>query len=119
MKVDEDLAVSPGVSSLMGALAGSVEVIIQQPLVAWKNAVQDARPVPLDPRLLYRGVVVNACSMAPINGLQFGVNRYLEEKRVTFAVFILGEAKERLTDIYLHVEKYRSKGVLLTLETES
>ena len=37
------------------------------------------RPVPLDPRLLYRGVLVNAASIAPINGIQFGVNTYLEE----------------------------------------
>lgn len=32
-----------------------------------------------DPRLLYRGVAINAASMAPINGIQFGVNQYLEE----------------------------------------
>ena len=41
--------------------------------------LQDMRPVPLDPRLLYRGVLVNAASIAPINGIQFGVNTYLEE----------------------------------------
>ena len=42
--------------------------------------MQDGRAVPwTDPRLLYRGVAINAASMAPINGLQFGVNQYLEE----------------------------------------
>ncbi|CAI5965223.1 unnamed protein product [Closterium sp. NIES-64] len=79
MGLEEDLAISPAVSTAIGGLAGVIEVLLQQPLVTWKNAVQDMRPVPLHPRLLYRGVAVNAASIAPINGFQFGANTFLEE----------------------------------------
>ena len=40
MTLTEDLLISPFASSLIGALSGSVEVLIQQPAVTWKNAVQ-------------------------------------------------------------------------------
>ncbi|CAI5468138.1 unnamed protein product [Closterium sp. Yama58-4] len=79
MGLEEDLAISPVTSTAIGGLAGVIEVLLQQPLVTWKNAVQDMRPVPLHPRLLYRGVAVNAASIAPINGFQFGANTFLEE----------------------------------------
>lgn len=80
MGLQEDLSISPVESTAIGGLSGMIEVAIQQPLISWKNAVQDMRPVHLDPRILYRGVLINAASIAPINGLQFGVNTFLEEK---------------------------------------
>lgn len=39
-KSAKETAVSPGISSGIGALAGVIEVALQQPHVAWKNAVQ-------------------------------------------------------------------------------
>ena len=58
----------------MGALAGMTEVFCQQPTVAWKNAMQEGRPIPFAPRVMYRGVLVNAFSIAPCNATQFAVN---------------------------------------------
>lgn len=37
---DRATTISPAVSSGIGALAGVIEVALQQPHVAWKNAVQ-------------------------------------------------------------------------------
>lgn len=79
MTVSEELAIPASVSFAIGGAAGVIEVLLQQPSVAWKNAIQDGRPLPWNPRMLYRGVAINAATIAPINGLQFGVNRYLEE----------------------------------------
>jgi len=59
---------------LIGGAAGTLEVLINQPLVAVKNALQERRPVPMNPAVLYRGVVVNAGSIAPITAVQFAVN---------------------------------------------
>ncbi|KAG0575421.1 hypothetical protein KC19_5G002800 [Ceratodon purpureus] len=67
-------------SSVVGAISGMIEVFIQQPSVNIKNAVQDKQPVVWNPRILYRGVIVNAASMAPISAIQFGVNTALEER---------------------------------------
>lgn len=59
--------------SMVGAMAGVTEVFIQQPTVAWKNAMQEGRPRPWGPQM-YRGVFVNAASIAPTNATQFAVN---------------------------------------------
>ena len=42
-----------------GALGGSVEVILMQPMVGIKNALQEGRPVPANPLHLYRGLAVS------------------------------------------------------------
>eukprot|EP01134_Creolimax_fragrantissima_P003318 CFRG3318T1 len=57
--------------AIVGAVAGSLEISIQQPTVAWKNALQDRRPITFNPREMYRGVFINVVSMAPITGVQF------------------------------------------------
>ena len=40
MVLQEDLAISPAVSTAIGGLSGVIEVLLQQPLIAWKNAIQ-------------------------------------------------------------------------------
>ncbi|CAM6105283.1 unnamed protein product [Calypogeia fissa] len=65
-------------SATIGALSGVIEVLLQQPSVTIKNAIQDKQPISWNPRVLYRGVLVNATSMAPICALQFAVNDILE-----------------------------------------
>ncbi|KAL3692965.1 hypothetical protein R1sor_006616 [Riccia sorocarpa] len=67
----------PVESASIGALSGVIEVLIQQPSVSIKNAIQDKQPISWNPRVLYRGVLVNATSMAPISAIQFGVNSLL------------------------------------------
>ena len=43
----------------IGAVAGMTEVLVMQPSVAVKNALQEGRPVPWgNPTQLYRGLVV-------------------------------------------------------------
>uniref|UniRef100_M4BY78 Uncharacterized protein n=1 Tax=Hyaloperonospora arabidopsidis (strain Emoy2) TaxID=559515 RepID=M4BY78_HYAAE len=51
-----------------------IEVILQQPTVAMKNAVQQGRPIQWSPLALYRGVGVSLVSIAPVSALQFAVN---------------------------------------------
>eukprot|EP00850_Spirogloea_muscicola_P007019 SM000034S12773 [mRNA] locus=s34:600068:601992:- [translate_table: standard] len=78
--------ISPAASAAIGGLAGIIEVGLQQPSVSWKNAIQDKRTISLNLRVLYRGVLVNAGSMMPINAVQFGVNGYLEQQLESYGM---------------------------------
>lgn len=69
---------SASTHAAIGAGSGLVEVTLLHPSVAWKNALQEGRPLPTAPRALYRGFAINAGSFVPITCLQFGVNRGLE-----------------------------------------
>lgn len=51
--------VTPAEHTMIGALGGTVEVCIMQPLVGIKNAIQEGRPVPKNPMHLYRGLAVS------------------------------------------------------------
>ncbi|KAI8476555.1 MAG: mitochondrial carrier domain-containing protein [Monoraphidium minutum] len=70
--------VTPLEHTAVGALGGMLEVCVMQPMVAFKNALQEGRPLPRTPLALYRGLVINCCSMAPITASQFGTSRLLE-----------------------------------------
>ncbi|KAK1928267.1 Mitochondrial glycine transporter B [Phytophthora citrophthora] len=58
----------------VGSLAGMIEVMLQQPTVAMKNAVQQGRPISWTVPALYRGVGVSLASIAPVSAIQFAVN---------------------------------------------
>ncbi|ETO60995.1 hypothetical protein F444_20921, partial [Phytophthora nicotianae P1976] len=58
----------------VGSIAGMIEVMLQQPTVAIKNAVQQGRPIPWSVPALYRGVGVSLASIAPVSAIQFAVN---------------------------------------------
>ncbi|KAF1783092.1 Mitochondrial carrier domain [Phytophthora cactorum] len=58
----------------VGSIAGMIEVMLQQPTVAIKNAVQQGRPIPWSVQALYRGVGVSLASIAPVSAIQFAVN---------------------------------------------
>lgn len=62
-----------------GAIAGAVEVTIQQPEIAWKNAIQDKRPIEFHPKFFYRGLTINIASMAPYTAVQFAFNGMLSK----------------------------------------
>lgn len=49
-----------------------------QPMVAFKNALQEGRPLPTTPIQMYRGLLINCGSIAPITASQFGTNRIME-----------------------------------------
>jgi len=85
-------AVTAFENGIIGGLSGTIEVLIQQPHVAWKNALQEKRPFTLNPRFLYRGVIINASSIAPITAVQFVVNGSLSS-------FLSNNDKRPLTDI--------------------
>jgi hypothetical protein len=61
-------------NGVIGSLAGMTEVMLQQPTIAIKNAVQQHRPIPWSVPALYRGVGVSLASIAPISAVQFAVN---------------------------------------------
>ena len=58
---------------LIGALSGMTEVLIQQPFVTIKNTWQQGEKVLWHPKILYRGLLVNALSIAPISATQFQI----------------------------------------------
>ncbi|KAE8994158.1 hypothetical protein PR001_g19776 [Phytophthora rubi] len=58
----------------VGSLAGMIEMTIQQPWVAVKNAVQQGRPVPRSAPALYRGLGVSLSSIAPVSAIRFAIN---------------------------------------------
>ncbi|BBN00156.1 hypothetical protein MPTK1_1g26850 [Marchantia polymorpha subsp. ruderalis] len=74
---------NPVESAGVGALSGIIEVVLQQPSVSVKNAIQDKKPISFNPRVLYRGLSVNAGSIAPVSAVQFGVNSFLEKSLST------------------------------------
>ncbi|KAG1671135.1 hypothetical protein FOA52_005387 [Chlamydomonas sp. UWO 241] len=64
--------VSPLEHTGIGALGGMCEVMLLQPTVGFKNALQEGRPIPSTLAALYRGLGMNIASMAPITASQFG-----------------------------------------------
>eukprot|EP00775_Hariotina_reticulata_P013494 gene13495-13619_t len=63
---------------MIGAVGGVMEVCLMQPMVAFKNALQEGRPLPRTPLQMYRGLLINCGSIAPITASQFGTNRFME-----------------------------------------
>jgi solute carrier family 25 (mitochondrial citrate transporter), member 1 len=57
-----DSLVSPWEHTAIGAVGGVSEVILMQPMVAFKNALQEGRPLPRTPVGLYRGLLVSFVS---------------------------------------------------------
>ncbi|KAF4321603.1 hypothetical protein G195_005255 [Phytophthora kernoviae 00238/432] len=63
-----------GLNGAVGSLAGMIEMTIQQPWVAVKNAVQQGRPIPRSVTALYRGLGVSLTSIAPVSAIRFAIN---------------------------------------------
>lgn len=61
-KVVNDIAI--------GSAAAVVEVAVDQPLIYFKNMVQQGKPISLDRRILWRGAPGNAASLAPVTAIQ-------------------------------------------------
>lgn len=72
---------SPLKALTVGGLAGTVETLMLQPLVYLKTFQQVQRSVALEPlslRTMYRGMFVNAASIAPISAVQYTGNMFLD-----------------------------------------
>ncbi|KAF5832324.1 mitochondrial carrier domain-containing protein [Dunaliella salina] len=63
----------------MCCAGGSTEVCLLQPMMAFKNAMQEGRPIPRNPIQIYRGLTLNILSMAPITASQFGTNHVMQQ----------------------------------------
>ncbi len=59
MPASKGESLSPWQHTGIGAFAGFVEVCVMQPTVGVKNALQEGRPVPRNPMVLYRGLTVS------------------------------------------------------------
>ena len=64
-------ALSPGQNALVGSCAGTIEILLLQPMLYCKNASQQGLPLTLDPRVLYRGSLVSVGNMAALTSMQF------------------------------------------------
>ena len=62
---------SPAENFAVGATAGTIEVILLQPMLYCKNATQQGLPLTLNPMTLYRGLTVSVLNMASLTALQF------------------------------------------------
>lgn len=62
---------SPAENFAVGASAGTIEVILLQPMLYCKNATQQGLPLTLNPMTLYRGLTVSVLNMASLTALQF------------------------------------------------
>lgn len=61
-------------NAVIGALAGAIEVTVNQPTVTWKNAVQQGKPITLNPAVAYRGYLSNVLNMGTATMVQFAVS---------------------------------------------
>lgn len=61
---------SPTENVMVGIVGGCTETCLQMPLLTWKFAIQEGRPLPSTIGGYYRGLFAQAGSIAPITGLQ-------------------------------------------------
>ena len=54
------MGLTPVDLAAIGGMSGTLEVCLMQPTVAFKNAIQEGRPMPLHPVHMYRGLGVRA-----------------------------------------------------------
>ena len=64
---------------VVGSLAGMIEAAVMQPFLYWKTMVQINQPMVWTPAVAYRGMMVNTASIAPISGLQYAANGFLQK----------------------------------------
>ncbi|GEM_PF-1164246 len=62
-------------SMVIGSVAGAIEVFVDHPLWSIKTRLQRGEAFTFNPSLLYRGILPNAASIAPITALQVGLNQ--------------------------------------------
>ena len=70
-------------NSMIGVTAGVVETITLQPMIYWKNALQQGLRFTLNPRICYRGVNASMINMATLTGIQIPLNDYISNNILT------------------------------------
>jgi hypothetical protein len=82
---------SPTENLVVGAFGGALETCLQMPVLTYKFCLQEGRPLPSSFSGWYRGVGVQAGTVAPITALQFMVNGIMQR-------LVLGSSDRSLTD---------------------
>lgn len=62
---------TPTENTVVGISSGTIEVMLLQPILYWKNASQQGLPFTLKPSYLYRGLAMSVTNMAVLTGVQF------------------------------------------------
>jgi len=62
---------SPGQNCALGACAGVCSKLVNYPLLVWKNAVQQGRPISLNPSIVYRGLPMACMNLGGTTAVQF------------------------------------------------
>lgn len=69
---------SPLENLSVGAFGGALETCLQMPILTYKFCVQEGRALPTSFAGWYRGVFIQASTVAPITALQFMINGLLQ-----------------------------------------
>jgi len=70
---------TPMENLLVGAVGGTLETTLQMPLLTLKFATQEGRPLPTRLPEWYRGLGIQAGTLAPITAFQVMVNGFMEK----------------------------------------
>ena len=70
---------SPMENLMVGAVGGALETSLQMPILTYKFCLQEGRALPTTLPGWYRGVAVQAGTVAPITAIQFCVNGLLQK----------------------------------------
>ena len=70
-KADKYQLLTPTQNTVLGISAGTIEVVILQPMLYCKNATQQNLKLTLNPKILYRGLMMSIVNMSVLTGLQF------------------------------------------------
>lgn len=73
MKQQPRVALTPVENLSVGAFGGALETCLQMPIITYKFCVQEGRALPTNFSGWYRGVFVQASTVAPITAIQFMV----------------------------------------------
>ena len=68
----------------VGAVGGALETCLQMPILTYKFCVQEGRALPQSVGGWYRGVTVQAGTVAPITAIQFMANGIIQNAITTF-----------------------------------
>jgi hypothetical protein len=77
-EIPERILLSPVENLAVGAAGGALETSQQMPLITYKLCLQEGRSLPTTLPAWYRGIVVQAGTVAPITAIQFMVNGLLQ-----------------------------------------
>ncbi|CAB9504534.1 Mitochondrial carrier protein [Seminavis robusta] len=74
----------------VGAAGGALETCLQMPILTYKFCLQEGRALPTSVPGWYRGLGVQAGTVAPITAIQFCVNGMLQKAMCSWIVGLIG-----------------------------